>query len=92
MGLTFDPRKRDRTLAERGLDFADAAAVFAGSNLQFPDARRDYGELRNVTVGLLAGCLVIVVWTQRGDDRHIISMRKANDREKARFGQRLAEG
>jgi uncharacterized protein len=30
MAITFDPAKRDRTLAERGLDFADAEQVFAG--------------------------------------------------------------
>nr|WP_234831280.1 BrnT family toxin [Rhodopseudomonas palustris] len=36
--------------------------------------------------------MVIVVWTPRSEARHIFSMRKANDREKATFGQRLAEG
>jgi uncharacterized protein len=35
--------------------------------------------------------LVMVVWTPRGEDRHVISMRKCNDREKARFQARLDE-
>jgi uncharacterized DUF497 family protein len=39
----------------------------------------------------LRGRMVVVVWTRRGNARHIISMRKANDREKARFGKRLEE-
>ena len=56
-----------------------------------PDERRDYGEPRIITVGLLRGRMVIVVWTPRGNARHVMSMRKANDREKARFGQRLEE-
>jgi uncharacterized protein len=90
--ITFDPDKRDRTLAERGLDFADAAEVFAGVTLDSPDSRKDYGETRIITAGHLRGRLVIVVWTPRGDARHVISMRKANEREKARFGQRLGEG
>ena len=30
MAISFDPAKRDMTLAERGLDFADAEKVFAG--------------------------------------------------------------
>lgn len=30
MLIEFDSVKRDKTLAERGLDFADAAQVFAG--------------------------------------------------------------
>lgn len=92
MRITFDPDKRDRTLAERGLDFADAAEVFAGVTLDSPDSRKDYGETRIITAGHLRGRLVIVVWTPRGDARHVISMRKANEREKARFGQRLGEG
>jgi uncharacterized DUF497 family protein len=42
-------------------------------------------------VGFLRGRMVVVVWTPRGEARHIISMRKANDREKARYGQRSEE-
>ena len=89
--ITFDPVKRQRTLDHRGLDFADAVEVFADSTFEFVDGRRDYGETRIVTAGPLRGRLMIVVWTPRGDARHVISMRKANDREKARFGKRSAE-
>lgn len=85
MAITFDPAKRDKALVERGLDFADAAMVFAGRVLQFEDNRQDYGEVRLVSVGELAGRMVVVVWTPRGADRHIISMRKANDREQKRY-------
>jgi uncharacterized DUF497 family protein len=91
MKITCDPAKRAATLAERGLDFEDAVEVFAGDTLDFPDIRRDYGELRVVTAGHLRGRMVIVVWTQRGNARHVISMRKANAREKARFGKRFEE-
>lgn len=51
MKITFDPVKRAVTLAERGLDFEDAADLFLGDTLDFPDDRQDYGELRMVTVG-----------------------------------------
>jgi uncharacterized protein len=90
MALTFDPAKRAATLADRGLDFADAGEVFAGLVFEFPDERFDYDEERIITVGLLAGRMVVVVWTQRGQDRHIISMRKANEREQERYRSRLA--
>jgi uncharacterized protein len=93
MQITFDDPKRARTLRERGLDFADAAEVFAGVTVDRVDDRQDYGETRIITVGLLRGRMVIVVWTERdGDTRHIISMRKANDREKKEFGERLGQG
>jgi uncharacterized DUF497 family protein len=87
--ITYDPAKREKTLAERGLDFEDAATVFAGATLTLQDDRRDYGEPRFQTYGLLGRRLVMVVWTQRGADRHVISMRKCNVREKARFQARL---
>lgn len=89
MQITFDPHKRDRTLEERGLDFAWAARVFADDHLTFPDERRNYGETRFVSVGRLAGRMVVLVWTPRGDARHVISMRKANEREQRRFEDRL---
>jgi uncharacterized DUF497 family protein len=66
MNITFDPVKRAVTLAERGLDFEDAAELFRGDTLDSPDDRRDYGELRMLTVGHLHGRMVIVVWTPRG--------------------------
>jgi uncharacterized DUF497 family protein len=90
MPLTFDPAKRRKTLAARGLDFADAAQVFDGLTLTIEDDRFDYGETRWITYGLLRGRLVAIVWTERGTDRHIISMRKCNDREKKRYQTRLA--
>jgi uncharacterized protein len=89
MGISFDPAKRARTLAERGLDFADAAEVFAGTTAEAEDAREDYGETRIICFGLLRSRLVQVVYTPRGADRHIISMRKANEREKARLASLL---
>ena len=32
MDITFDSNKRETTLRERGLDFADAGKVFAGAD------------------------------------------------------------
>ena len=89
MRITFDPAKRDQTLAERGLDFADAALVFAGITLEVEDTRKKYGEPRIICYGYLKKRLVVVGYTQRGEDRHIFSMRKANDREKARIAPHL---
>jgi uncharacterized protein len=90
--ISFDPVKRLRTLIERGLDFEDAPKMFAGPTLTLPDERQDYGETRYQTYGLLDGRLIMTVWTERGSSRHIISMRKCNDREKARFQARLEKG
>jgi uncharacterized protein len=72
-------------LAERGLDFADAAIVFAGVAVELEDTRRDYGETRIICYGRLQGRLVVVGYVPRGATRHIFSMRKANAREQERL-------
>jgi len=87
MKIAFVPAKRDRTLRERGLDFLEASLVFDGTTIDDPDDRRDYGELRVITVGHLRGRMVVIGWTPRGEARHVFSMRKANEREKKFFGQ-----
>ena len=89
MAITFDPSKRDWTLRERGLDFAAAETVLAGPCFSFLDEREDYGEDRVITYGLLAGRMVVVGWTPRGDNQHVFSMRKANDREQGKYAARL---
>lgn len=89
MKIEFDPSKRNITLANRGLDFADAALVFAGATETVDLDPAEFGEQRHFTVGRLHGRMVVVVWTQRGDARRIISMRKANDREQRAFGPHL---
>ena len=89
MEVTFDPAKRDKTFAERGLDFADAAIVFEGDTLEVEDNRRDYGEIRIICFGLLAGRMVAVGYAPRGADRHVFSMRKCNEREIQRIGPLL---
>ena len=89
MQITYDITKRNKTLIERGLDFADAKAVFAGHHFTAEDLRQDYGEVRLISIGLLKGRMVVLVWTPRGEDRRIISMRKANEREQVLYAHRL---
>jgi uncharacterized protein len=87
--IEFDPDKRQATLEYRGLDMARAAEIFAGATLTIADHRKDYGEPRFITIGLLDGRMVVSVWTPRGAARRVISLRKANDREQALYGGRM---
>jgi uncharacterized DUF497 family protein len=89
MIIVFDTVKREKTLLERGLDFADSDKVFDGLHFIACDDRSDYGEERFITVGLLDGRMVVIVWTPRNDARRIISMRYANDREISRYKKHL---
>jgi uncharacterized protein len=83
--ISYDPAKRESTLRSRGLDFDDAALVFDGLTAEVEDTRTDYGEGRMICFGVLQGRLVVIGYTARGAVRHVFSMRKANDREQARF-------
>ena len=89
MKIEFDSAKRHKTLLERGLDFADAKNVFEGVHFTAQDSRVDYEEDRFISVGWLNAQLVVLVWTPRGEVRRIISMRKANDREKTLYARYL---
>ena len=86
MRITFDPAKREATLQERGLDFAEAAEVFSDARAELADLRFNYPEPRTVSFGYLRNRLVAVVWTPAQGGRRVISMRKANDREQRRYG------
>lgn len=88
MKIVYDETKRVTTFHERGLDFADAAQVFAGPTVTLEDTRRDYGETRWISMGLLGQRAVVLVWTLRDDSRRIISMRYAHDHEAEKFGLR----
>ena len=95
MKVTFDPAKRDHTLRDRGMDFLDASLLFEGLVVTFEDQRFEYGETRYQSFGHIYQRLVCVVWTPRGEARHVISMRKCNEREIAKytpFLDRLEQG
>jgi len=87
--ISFDEAKRLLTLQHRSLDFAEAGKIFDGTEFTWEDDRQDYGESRFNTFGSLEGRLVAVTWTIRDGTRRIISMRKANDREQARYRREL---
>lgn len=84
--LSYDPDKRLRTLAERHVDFEEAREVFEGRVIEWEDQRFEYGETRMMCFGYLRGRAVVIGYVQRGDTRHIFSMRKANERERKKFG------
>ena len=84
-----DPGKRERLISERGIDLYDMAAIFTDSRrLDFVDARRDYGEVRRVTVGKVFGYVFTVVYTVRGDVTWLITAWQANRKERDRYERR----
>ena len=68
---------------------ARAGEVFSGATLTVEDDRQDYGEERYITIGFLDKAMVVLVWTPRDGTHRIISMRKANERERALYEPRF---
>jgi uncharacterized protein len=82
MLFEWDEAKSRRTLRERGFGFDYAARIFLGPTLEKEDTRKDYGEIRMQAIGQVGDDVLFVVYTDRGNARHIISARIANREER----------
>jgi len=91
MDYVWDDSKSDANLQKHGLSFEDAKIVFSGVCVTFEDNRYNYGEPRFITLGALAGRIVVIVHTPRHETTRIISMRKANEREQKIYQKRLGK-
>ena len=91
MKYEWDEVKNRKNLAKHGLSFEDAEHVFSGPCVTFEDDRFAYGEERLITVGLLAGRLVVIAHSPRDEGTRIISMRKGNRREQKIYKERLGK-
>jgi uncharacterized DUF497 family protein len=79
--ISFDQRKNERNVAERGLSFELVEEFEWDSALVAEDSRKNYGERRFQALGLIAGRLHALVFTPREGRVHVISLRTANRRE-----------
>jgi uncharacterized DUF497 family protein len=62
-----------------------AAGVVMGFGYRLYPSYAGYGEPRYITLGSLRGRVVVIVHTPRGSSTRIVSMRKANERERASY-------
>lgn len=81
MEIEFDAAKDAANIAERGIPFAFAAILLSAPHELEVDDRREYGEVRMIATGEIAGRVHVCVYTMRGDAFRIISLRRANRRE-----------
>ena len=85
MKLEWDDKKRNKALVERDLDFADVARVAWEKAFTVEDTRLDYAEARFVTMAPINTRLCVFAWCQRGEALRVISLRKANERERNKY-------
>lgn len=79
--VTFDEPKRQANIKAHGLDFVGCEAIWDNFTITREDKRQAYGEKRLVTFGLLNGEVVVLVYTERVETPHVISLRKAEKYE-----------
>lgn len=92
MRFEWDEEKNKANLSKHGLDFADAWAIFEAPMLNALDIRQDYEESRWIGIGFLRNRVVVVVFTERGEDTiRIISLRKALKYERIKFEETLRD-
>jgi len=87
MDILFDPVKEAANLAKHGVSLALASELEWNTAVVWLDARRDYGEPRMSALALCAGRLFFVAFMDRANGRRIISLRKANNREKIHYAK-----
>jgi uncharacterized DUF497 family protein len=88
MEFEWDPSKHESNLRTRGIGFDEAALIFEGEVIEWPDTRADYGEVRMNAIGEANGKIFHVIYTMRGDAVRIITAWKANRKDRQRWQTR----
>jgi uncharacterized protein len=83
--MTWDEDKRAANLKKHGVDFNELESVFDFPMVTCEDDRVAYGEMRLQSYAWLKGRVVFLVWTERGENPHLISCRYADKYETKKY-------
>ena len=89
MKIAYDPSKNSANKQKHGLFLQDAVDLEWDMLLAKPDTRYDYDEIRMIGYAPIGQRLFCVVYTDRGEVRRIISLRKANKREVKNYASQI---
>ena len=90
--MNYDPTKRKKNQRKHAIDLAECEPVFDAPMLTRADDREAYGEQRLMSLGLLHGRVVMLVWTDREDGPRMISCREANSHEQEAYFRAYPKG
>jgi uncharacterized protein len=86
MVFEWDEKKNHYNQAKHGISFAGAALVFLDPfRIEGIDDRKEYGETRYQTIGIVNNIILYVVYTQRNAHYRLISARRANQNERETY-------
>ena len=88
MEFEWDENKNKSNQEKHDIDFNEAKEVFDDANrTNSEDNRKDYGEKRWITIGMVSNALLTVVYTIR-DAIRIISGRRSNKKERQEYNDK----
>ena len=88
MRFEWNEDKNQINIRKHGLSLADGWKIFNAPMLTRLDDREEYAEERWIAIGLLDARVVVMVYTERGQDSlRIISLRKAKTCERKQYEQ-----
>ena len=82
MHYEWDESKGTANLAKHGIDFIHAERFEWATAIEAMDNRFDYGEERWVALGFIGNRLHVLIYTRRKESIRLISLRRANSRER----------
>ena len=85
----WDTAKAESNFAKHGVVFEAVYDFDWGTVLTLDDQRWLYGENRFFSLGLIDHRLHTLIWTWREDYVRVISLRKANDRERKVYDTKI---
>lgn len=88
MDIVFDLTKDELNKINHGISLADTTFFDWDNAFFWLDTRKDYGERRICGLGMIGSRLHSVVFTIREQKTRIISLRKANARERKKYEQK----
>jgi len=88
MEFEWDPAKHEKNLRTRGIGFDEAALIFEGEVIMWPDTRADYGEVRINAIGEANGKILRATYTMRGEVMRIITAWRANRKDRRKWRTR----
>jgi len=79
--ISYDDNKRQINLKKHGIDLAECVSIFDHPMITKEDAHENYGEQRLLSLGLLNSVVVFMVWVDKVEHPHLISVREATKHE-----------
>ncbi|MDN5872717.1 MAG: BrnT family toxin [Nitrococcus sp.] len=85
MAFEWDENKNAANLEKHGIDFVRAKEIWQGPVMEMFSPQTQHSEDRIIAVGMVDGLCIAVIYTWRGENRRLISARRARKNEQTHY-------